>query len=788
MDILSKIKAQAEKVNDETVVSGRYDFDFGFGEGINAIMNGFIEYGQHTIVHRHIPNLEDGLKPVQQGTLWEAYESAPKNNLLAMKKSAKLSSDTMNEYHPHGDGSIYDAMVRLVDTNGSSKVDFYKMQGNAGSQYNSKGASAPRYTEVGLSEHALPMFDALDGIEFVESPATELKELPRVMPTRYPYAFVGIAQDGMATGVSTATAIYDVNDIADLIKHYLKTGKFNKILAPDFATGCYVVQNTKEFKKLMETGRGRLKLRGRSVIEKNMISLTHFPHGVKVETLVKEINDLNMKGVIAYNATDRKQKGVVKVKCPSQKVTQSVLINILAKTSFQKHVNFSSRFLFQGRLISAGLYDAIEKWVSWREQVLNVSLTKKLEAVKLDNRKYSALVGLLADVEAHKKFMGIYSDIDKPESEARNFLINFGISDEVALDFILSRTMRALRNGDKYISKYESLKAEQAEYEAKLANIKQVISADMDRMKVEWGFAKRRSEVTTQDYNFVDRSDVPKEVTVIVKDGLMSYVDGHNVNIVGSNYTTIECMSDQTIVTGLDNGDIVTTRVKSLNNGFPDTVGEPVATVSGIKNNILFSVLAEEDKTLYLYFKSGLLSFVTLDAYTRKTGINKIKKGYLPVQYLDEFVEWGYWTDEVKTRITLQVNQTDVAWMSWGDVSQPKSSKAVGRLVRVGYGATVITGERYEFEGAWFMSEEFHRPQLRRIPKGIRWSYKGFKQYLSMKDEVRNLSLAANNSDNLEDVLDEEEFQDQIVFTRPILNAIDEAGETETDTMLIDVT
>ena len=733
--IVEKIKAQPEKTTPEIRSTGVYDIDFGFGEGVNLIFNDYIGFGQYILTDRHIPQIGDGLKNVQRSSIYSELLAEKGQKNPNYRKSSKLSGDVMNDWHPHGDGSIYKAFSRMTEANGSSKIPLFDGSGNHGDKESTDPAGALRYTDIRSHSNAKRLLEDIDGLNMIESRATERLEIPEDLNSPYPYAFVGLAQDGTAIGLATSTAIYDVNEVADLIQGYLKTGKMKAVLAPDFVNGCYVVQNTKEFKKLMTTGRAKVKTRGKVEIRGKELFLTNFPYGVKKEHLIKEINELNIPRTRAYDGTTFGERKSVRVMCSTKKDTQEVLNQIYLKTSFQKNINFSCRYLDGTKLLSIGLYDGIKTWVSKRKSVLSKKFNLQLASLRESLKQYSPLVRLIQDKDAHRKFMTIFGDIDRPESDAANFLREFGCDDK-AVEFIMGRTMRSLRTGGIYISKYEGLQFSIKQVEDQLADLSQVIYQQMDEMKRDWGKYKRVSEVTMEDFVKIEREDVPVETTVVVENNLISRMDG--VVLTSSNAKAIKTRTDKNIVVGLSDGSIQNFRVKDLAMGSATVVGEPINNVGGSLHDVIFIEEAQEGKELYIYYKNGNLSFVDLTPYTRTTNISRLKIKQLPVKHLPYVSEVGIWNDEVAKRVTIQLSNWEASWMSWGEVKH-KASSAVSRLIVPKESLTALIAQRYEVEGEWYMDEKYHRPRPVRIASEIvEWNLTAY---------IENLREEANKSE-----------------------------------------
>lgn len=723
--IVEIVQEQLSEHSEEDLSQGSYHFDFGHGEGINLLFNGYLEYGHYVITSRQIPNLEDGLKPVHEGLVYtekQAYDKA--KGKQGYHKSAKTVSDTMNEQHPHGDSSIYNAMARMSTSNGSSKVSLFDGFGYLGDKESENSPAAMRYTEARLAEEAVPLFDSMEGIEMVESRAGDEFQAPRVLPTKFPYAFVGMNQSGTAVGLATEVPIYDVTDVANLIIDYLKTGKFGTILEPDYTTGAYIVQNLKEFSRLMRTGRGRIKLRGHVEIKGKDIFISKLPYGITVEKLVREIESLSLTGVTAMSGTELGKTEVI-VTCGRGVNPDDVVKFLYAKSSLQTYVNHVSTYQFEHRLVSVGLYEAVKLWVEWRTKVLQKKFNHQLKGIRADMEKYLPLVLLLSDKQAHQGFLSLFADLGKDESEARAYLENFlekkvqdGSLESVsptAIEFIMGRSLRALRSGGRYKSTYDSLVAEEKSIEAKLDNPASVIMSDMETMKSTWGVKfPRLSEVTTKDYSVVKREDVPEECTVLLKNGLLGRQPSHNVHI-GNDTIHLKVMSTDTIVAGLSNGDIVATRVSDIPMGYPSMVNFPIATVGGDMHEVIFCEVAKPKTLVYLYYKTGLMSFVALDHYYNRKNLTRRLSNALPIQHLDDLADVGIFDDRAKEKIALQFNSRSISWVRFGDAVPKQSSRATTRLINFKPNMYRQVAFPENIRHSWLLDEEYHSPTTKRI-------------------------------------------------------------------------
>jgi len=246
--------------------------------GINIedeMKNCYIDYAMSVIVSRALPDARDGLKPVQRRILYSMGEMNLEPN-KPYKKSARIVGDTMGKYHPHGDSSIYQAMVRMAQ-NFSMRYVLVDGHGNFGS-VDGDGAAAQRYTEARMSRISLEMLADIDKntVDFVPNYSEEVKE-PTVLPARVPNLLIN-GSSGIAVGMATNIPPHNLSEVVDgvvkMIDNYVQQKRetsveelMEVIKAPDFPTGGIVV-NKDELPSIYKTGMGKIKVRGRIQTEK----------------------------------------------------------------------------------------------------------------------------------------------------------------------------------------------------------------------------------------------------------------------------------------------------------------------------------------------------------------------------------------------------------------------------------------------------------------------------------------------------------------------------------------
>ena len=265
-----------------------------------VMQKSYVDYAMSVIISRALPDIRDGLKPVQRRTLYDMYELAIRYD-KPYRKCARIVGDTMGKYHPHGDSSIYDALVVMAQDfkKGMPLVDGH---GNFGS-IEGDGAAAMRYTEARLQKVTQEVFLAdldKDVVDFMPN-FDETEKEPTVLPVRLPNFLVN-GSDGIAVGMVTSTPPHNLGEVIDAVKAYMKNDKLTTadlmqyIQGPDFPTGG-IVTNKDELLNIYETGSGKIKLRGRVEVEQDKggklrLVITEIPYTMIGANIGKFLNDV----------------------------------------------------------------------------------------------------------------------------------------------------------------------------------------------------------------------------------------------------------------------------------------------------------------------------------------------------------------------------------------------------------------------------------------------------------------------------------------------------------------
>ena len=373
-----------------------------FNDVQNELKKNFIEYAVAVNTDRSIPSATDGLKPVARRILWSAYESGYTYSKPHVK-SARIVGNTMGQYHPHGDTSVYDAMVRMAQS-WSMRYMLVDGQGNFGS-IDGDSQAAMRYTEARFRSLAEA---CLEDVDFVPNFDETLKE-PTVLPSKAPLLILNGAS-GIAVGMATNMAPHNLSETADAICAYIDNPDLTTeelmqhLKGPDFPTGG-IIQGISGIREAFETGRGRVVVRGRSEIEvqpsgREVIVITEIPYMVNKRELIEKIAELvedkKIDG-ISYINDESDHKGmriVIKLKMGA---SSNVVLNTLYKlTPLQSAFSVNNIALVDGRPRLLSMKQLIKYFVRHRHQV--VVRRAQNELAEASKREH-ILAGLLKAID-----------------------------------------------------------------------------------------------------------------------------------------------------------------------------------------------------------------------------------------------------------------------------------------------------------------------------------------------------------------------------------------------------
>ncbi|WP_195375492.1 DNA gyrase subunit A [Parabacteroides leei] len=446
----------------------------------------YIDYSMSVIVSRALPDVRDGFKPVHRRVLFGMNELGNTSD-KPYKKSARIVGEVLGKYHPHGDFSVYFAMVRMAQT-WSLRYPLVDGQGNFGS-VDGDSPAAMRYTEARLSKLAEEMLRDIDKdtVDFQLNFDDTLKE-PTVLPTRIPNLLVNGAS-GIAVGMATNMPPHNMSEVLDASMAYIDArgeidveGLMEYVKAPDFPTGA-TIYGYAGVKDAFETGRGRIVLRGKAEIEvennHEKIIISEIPYLVNKAELIKYIADLvNEKRIEGIsNVNDESDRNGMRIVVDVKRdANSSVVLNKLYKlTALQSSFSVNNIALVNGRPRQLNLKDMIKAFVDHRHEV--VIRRTKFELKKAEERAH-ILEGLIIASDNIDEVIAIIKSSKSPNEAIERLMERFSLSD-VQARAIVEMRLRQLTGLEQ-----DKLRAEYEEIEKLIARLKDILENEDTRMVV----------------------------------------------------------------------------------------------------------------------------------------------------------------------------------------------------------------------------------------------------------------------------------------------------------------
>ena len=498
--------------------------------------NSYIDYAMSVIASRALPDVRDGLKPVQRRVLYSMIElnNGPDK---PHRKCARIVGDTMGKYHPHGDSSIYGALVNMAQE-WSTRYPLVDGHGNFGSE-DGDGAAAMRYTEARLSKISMEMLADInkDTVDFVPN-FDETEKEPTVLPSRYPNLLVngtsGIAV-GMATNIPPHNLREVVNAVVRLIDNRVNEDRdtdieevLQIITAPDFPTGG-IILGTRGAEEAYRTGRGKVRVRAVTDIEtlpngKSQIIVTELPYMVNKARLIEKIAELHkekkIEGITDLRDESNREGTRIVIEL-RRDANANVILNLLYKhTQMQDTFGIIMLALVNNEPKVLNLLEMLKLYLKHQEDV--VTRRTKYDLNKAEERDH-ILQGLLIALDHIEEVIRIIRSSQNTQAAKENLMNRFELSDAHA-QAIVDMRLRALTGleREKLENEHKELLAKIAELKAILADEKLLLGVIREEIQItalKYG-DDRRSRIGYDEYDISMEDMIPRDNTVIAMTNL----------------------------------------------------------------------------------------------------------------------------------------------------------------------------------------------------------------------------------------------------------------------------
>ena len=638
----------------------------------------YLEYALSVVKGRALPDVCDGLKPVQRRILYAMDRmglgySGPTRNVAAKPvKSARVVGDVLGRFHPHGDQSAYDALVRLAQ-DFNQRYPLIDGQGNFGSR-DGDGAAAMRYTEARLSRITGLLLDEIDEgtVDFMPNYDGSTQE-PRQLPARLPFALLNGAS-GIAVGLATEIPSHNLREIADACVALIKSPKLteDELLAivpgPDYPGGGQIISSAADIADAYRTGRGSLKVRARWKIEdlargQWQLIVTELPPGVSTQRVLEEIEEITnpkikagkkalsaeqvqlkagllamLDGVRDESSKDAPVRIVIEPK--TGKVPQQELItSLLAHTSLETSAPINLTMVgLDGKPVQKSLRQMLEEWIAFRQTTITRRsqhrLTKVLDRIHILEGRQTVLLNI-------DEVIAIIRAADEPKAA---LIARFNLSDRQAEDILEIRLRQLARlEAIKIEQELKELRDEQGKLEDILGNpnsLRRLMVKEIEADAKTFADA-RRTLIQTEKKAVAEVRVVDEPVTVVVSEkGWVRARNGHG-HEAGSFafkagdglYGTFECRTVDTLIVFGSNGRLYSVAVSQLPGARGD--GQPITTLIDLESGTqpLYYFAGPASAVLLLASSSG---YGFLAAVEHMTARNKGGKAFMTLNEGDQ--------------------------------------------------------------------------------------------------------------------------------------------------------
>ena len=625
----------------------------------------YIDYSMSVIVSRAIPDVRDGLKPVQRRILYTMNELGLQHNKLH-RKCVKTVGEVMGSYHPHGDSAIYMAMVHLAQK-WALRYTLVDGQGNFGS-IDGDDPAAMRYTEARMNRFAEEMLFDIDKDTIDWAPNfDETKKEPTVLPSKLPNLLIN-GTTGIAVGMATNMAPHNLKEICDGIIAYIDNTDITVqelmqyILGPDFPTGG-IICGTKGIVDAYTTGRGRIIVRAKAEIEenehgRNQIIVTEIPFTVNkallIEKIAELVNDKKIEGIADIHDESDKQGLRISIDLKKDAVPQVVLNNLFANTAMQYPFNINNVCLVHGRPMTLGLKDLIKYFYEHRHEVV---IRRTQFELKQAQARIHILNGYIIALDNIDPIIKLIKS-SKDSSEAISKMKEGYNLDEIQAKSILEMKLQKLTGLErsKIQKEHDELVELIKRLEAILADdnlVKGIIKEELNDIKNRCG-DKRKTAIQQEINNITVKDIIPDEEVVItlsnqgyIKRTLLSEYRLQNRGGVGAKasatkeedfikYLTISS-THKFLLAFTIKGNLYWKNVYELPEGAKNTKGRAIQNIFPIGVNDKLACVLDVDNLTdeeylnnhYVFFctKRGTIKKTLLKEYSnvRSNGIHAIK-------------------------------------------------------------------------------------------------------------------------------------------------------------------
>ncbi len=615
----------------------------------DTLKNNYMPYAMSVILSRAIPEI-DGLKPSHRKLLYTMYNMGLLQG--GTVKSANIVGRTM-QLNPHGDGPIYDTMVRLSSGNESLLYPYIQSKGNFGKAYSKNMMyAASRYTEAKLAPICHELFDDIksDTVDFVDNYDNTMKE-PTLLPVTFPSILCNVTT-GIAVGMASSIASFNLKEICDTTVALMKNPDHcvsDTLVAPDFVGGGFVLYDKEELDKIYETGRGSVKVRARYSYDKkyNCIDITQIPPTTTSEAVIDKVVELVKSNKIKEISDIRDETDLsgLKITVDLKRGTDpDMFMNKLYKmTPLQDTFSCNFNVLIKGRPVVLGVKGILNEWIDFRLECIRRRISFNLDKKKKQLHLLKGLSKILLDID---KAIKIVRETDNENEVVPNLMIGFGI-DEVQAEYVAEIKLRHLNREYilKRIKDIELLENDIETLEATLQSknkMKKIIISELETVSNKYDTG-RKSDVLYD----VEEVDVTETVEIadypvtlfLSEQGYLKKIKTANLRLSGEQklkegdkmLPEIECSNKDELLFFTNMCQVYKSKADDFIDNKASVLGEYVPSKLEMQENeqvVYMAVVNDYSGYMLFAFENGKFAKVDMASYATKTNRKKLINAY----------------------------------------------------------------------------------------------------------------------------------------------------------------
>ena len=614
---------------------------------VESLKENYMPYSAHVILHRALPEI-DGMKVSQRRILYTMY----KMGLLKgnRKKSQGIVGQTMF-LHPHGDGAIYEALVRLAKDNEALLVPYVDSKGNFGKQYSRdmKQASA-RYTEVRLEQISKELFKDIDKntVDMIDNYDGTLKE-PRLLPVTFPSILVNPSQ-GTAVGMASSICSFNLSETIDFIVNFLKnrdTKVEDHIKAPDLPTGGNIIYDEKVFKNIYENGKGSFKIRSKYHFDGNSIIISEIPYTTTIEAIIDRIVELvkdnKIKDITDVNDIDGVNSKGIEITVKNNTDKELLMAKLFKMTPLEDTFSCNFNIIVDGRPKVLGVKDILIEWLKFR--IKSIKRGKAFDINKKSERKHllSGLQKVLLDIE---KAIEIIRNTKRNSEVISNLMQQFSL-DEVQAEYIADIKLRNL-NEEYIIDKSNEIEKLSKEIDElnELVNSKkllaQLIIDELQSIKKLYGKERKSGIINADEVESLDNKEIVVEdynvklfltnAGYLKKVALTSLRGSSTQKLKDDDFIKqeIESTNRADVLIFTDKYNTYKLKAYELSDHKISVLGEYLPTLLQLKDENIIYVTTTVDykENLLIGYESGKVAKIAMKSYFTKQNRKKLENTY----------------------------------------------------------------------------------------------------------------------------------------------------------------